>query len=253
MRPREFLGRSPATVAVAATTVIISIPALVRPGLVRLLEQRPAELWHGQWWRAVTPMLIQGYGLGQFVFNLAGIVLVGVAVERRTGPGRWLGIYFVSGITDIMVTSWLFPGRVDSGSSAAVAGLIGALTLDLFRSRRVPWWPSLLYALFFSAYLTALAFGGPIVASVIGTFTIPVVVVVRLWALASTLRVVALGVIGITGCLLLSIGDPHGIGLTTGVLMALVVGTRRQRAVDTPRGAGSQTAPLIGTARRPPR
>lgn len=229
MRPSGFLGRFPVTVTVAVGTLAISVPALFSPGLVRLLEQRPGDLWDGQWWRLVTPMVIQGYGLGQLLFNLAGIVWVGAAVEKRYPRWQWPAIYFGTGITEITVSSLWFPARVDSGSSAAVAGLIAALVVHLLRSRQVPAWPSLLYAVLFVVYLCTLAYSGPVAAAVAGTLTVSVFAL-WLWSMthAALLRAVVAALVAVSACLLLIIGDPHGTGLTAGLLITVLTGFRRR-------------------------
>ncbi|WP_051580925.1 rhomboid family intramembrane serine protease [Pseudonocardia acaciae] len=220
--------RYPVTLAVAVLTSAVSVPALVSPGLVRALEQDPHAFAQGQWWRLLTPMLIQGYGLGHLAFNLLGIVLAGIAVERRYGWRRWLVAYLAGGVVAIAVTSVLFPDQTDSGSSAGVAGLIGAMMVAVASSTRLPPWPSLLYGLFFAAYLSALALGGPIAGAVAGTAMIPAFRLTRKLAGEHALRVGILVVVGAATVAMLAVGDSHGIGLATGMIVATLPPPRNQ-------------------------
>ncbi|WP_157683295.1 rhomboid family intramembrane serine protease [Microlunatus soli] len=223
-----------------ALTAVVSIPALFVPSIVTALQQDPGLIRHGQWWRLITPMLVQGYGIGQFVFNLAGIVLAGSAVERRTGPLRWLTIYLIAGVVSIAVTSAIFPDRVDSGSSAAVAGLIGALVVTTAIRRESPPLPALLYTVFFAAYLSGLALAGPVVGAVAGSAGVAAIGLARRVTSRSALRLGAAAVVITATAAMLAVGDVHGIGLLTGMIIAAalsaLVDRRPSAAEDRPRG-----------------
>lgn len=215
------LRRYPATVVVTVLTLAVSIPALLSDDIVTALQQDPSLIGRGQWWRMITPMFVQGFGIGQFLFNLVGIMLVGVAVERRYGTVRWLILYLVAGIVSIAVTSWRFPDRIDSGSSAAVAGLIGAMVIAMLIRPELPPWPSRLYGVFFAVYLSCLAVAGPIAGAVGGTATIPVFALARRFVDPGVLRVAAAIVVMAATVALLVVIDVHGIGLLTGMIIAM--------------------------------
>lgn len=51
----------------------------------------------GEWWRLITPMFLH-IGLTHLLFNTFALWSVGAAVERIYGSGRFLLIYFISGI-----------------------------------------------------------------------------------------------------------------------------------------------------------
>jgi membrane associated rhomboid family serine protease len=230
----ERLRHYPVTTAVTMITLAVGTLALLIPRLVTTLEQDPQVMVHGQWWRSLSPMLVQGYGLGQFLFNLLGIVLVGSAVEARYGWWRWLVVYASSGVSAILLTLLWFPQKTDSGSSAAVAGLIGALVVSMVHSGPLPPWPSMLYGVFFAVYVSALALG-PIVGSVAGSIVIPVFVLTRMRAGTRVLRIGVLAVIFLATVAMLIGGDANGVGLAIGMITAVLL-----RPLSAPARGGSK-------------
>ncbi len=72
------------TGVVAVGTLAVGLAALDSPELMRVMTRNLAQLRAGQWWRIITPVLVQPDGWGQLVFNLLGGVVVGAALERRT-------------------------------------------------------------------------------------------------------------------------------------------------------------------------
>jgi membrane associated rhomboid family serine protease len=53
-----------------------------------VLQRDAARVLGGEWWRLATTMFVHG-GVGHLLFNLAGILLVGMALEHRVGAGWW--------------------------------------------------------------------------------------------------------------------------------------------------------------------
>jgi membrane associated rhomboid family serine protease len=194
------------------------------------LQGNRARLLDGQWWRLVTPMLVQPSGAGQYAFNLLGSALVGVAVERQLGPGRWLAVYLGAGLAGVVMSYWWFPAQTFGGSSDGVAGLIGALTVGWWMRRSKPPWPSYLYGAFFAAYLTALAAAGVIAATIAGGLTIAVVTTLRRHGPPAWLPFLVCGLIVTCAAVLVVLRDDHGVGLTAGILVALVLGCPPQAA-----------------------
>ena len=76
------------TTAVAAVTAAVSITGLVAEPVLLALRRDAAALSDGQLWRLLTALLVQDGGVPGTVFNLLGLVLVGVAAEHRLAPGR---------------------------------------------------------------------------------------------------------------------------------------------------------------------
>ncbi|MDF0531235.1 rhomboid family intramembrane serine protease [Tsukamurella sp. 8F] len=220
------IRRSPATTLTVIGTALVSIPALFSPAVVDALQQNPPAFGRGEWWRLVTPILIQGYGIGQFVFNLLGVVLVGYAVESRLGTLRWAAVYLVAGVGSVVATSLLYPHTTDSGCSAAVAGLVGAIVVGLAARAPLPPRLPLMYSVFFLVYLCALALGGPAAGAAAGMLTIPAFLAARRLVDPQLLRFGCLAVALITTAVMLALGDVHGIGVAIGI--AVTVALRRR-------------------------
>ena len=129
-RPSNLSVRRQAlTAVVCGVTLAVSIAALASPALMRLFVRNLPHLLTGQWWRAVTPVLVQPDGWGQLVFNLLGIAVIGAALQRRLGWVGWALIYLAGGSGTIALYIAWHPGDTGGGSSAAVAALIGALAV----------------------------------------------------------------------------------------------------------------------------
>jgi membrane associated rhomboid family serine protease len=225
------------TGVVAVGTLAVSIAALASPGLMQLMTRNVAELRTGQWWRIVTPVLVQPDGWGQLVFNLLGVTVVGVALERRTSRVAWLLTYLVGGVGGIAATMFWHPSDRGGGSSDAVAALIGALTVLLVAetcggSRRRPRtdWLAQLYGVFFAGYLSALDVGGVWWSVVVGNVTIIGFVLARRSLSATALSRVCLAVIVVAGVVMAIAQDGHGFGLIAGAAGGSVILLRRSMA-----------------------
>src|SRR5215471_15439390 len=114
-----------ATLTVLFITEIMTGLAFFFPVLVVALERTPGMLSSGQWWRLITPILINPEGWLQIIVNLLGIALVGAMVERLFGSGRWLILYLTGAIVgELTGMVWQPEG---AGSSVALCGLLGGL------------------------------------------------------------------------------------------------------------------------------
>jgi membrane associated rhomboid family serine protease len=139
-RPSNASTRRPAlTAVVCAVTLAVSVAALASPALMRLFVRNLPHLLTGQWWRVVTPVLVQPSGWGQLVFNLLGIAVIGAALQRRLGWAGWSLIYLAGGSGTIALYIAWHPGDTGGGSSAAVAALIGALAVLLAADADLGW------------------------------------------------------------------------------------------------------------------
>jgi membrane associated rhomboid family serine protease len=229
---------------------VISVAALSSPALMQLFTRDLPRLRAGQWWRVVTPLLVQPSGWGQVVFNLLGIAVVGAALQRRFGWVSWSTVYLAGGAGSIAVYSAWHPADTGGGASAAVAALIGAFIVARNVSVIVPvnvsanavtnieasldgWsgrleWLAQLYAVFFAVYLTALDLGGVWASIVAGNLSLIVMCAARRAVgpliLARTSLLVAIA----AGFAMTIARDDHGVGLAVGGTLAAVVLARRR-------------------------
>jgi len=95
----------------------------------------PTAIWgHGEYYRLFTAMFIHA-NLAHLVSNLLGIYIFGTRVERYFGQLNFFFIYFGSGLLG-SVFSLLFTRGISAGASGAVYGLIGAVAVKSFFTRR---------------------------------------------------------------------------------------------------------------------
>lgn len=226
---RRHIGAVPVvTIGVGIVTAAVSTAAIIHPPLTAAMV-RSGELVHaGEWWRLVTPVLVQPDGWGQFAFNLAGIAVVGAVLEQLVRRWLWLAVFLTAGIGSVLVLTLVTPGDHDGGSSDCVAGLIGALAALRFldgttvgRRRRVVQLAAIAYSVFFCAYLTALDLGGVWPAILAGDLAVAVALTAthRFETNRTSAGVFALVVVA--GAVMTVRGDGHGIGLLAGVLLAV--------------------------------
>lgn len=129
MAPRNLK----ATHAVLFITGTVTALQFRFPSLVVTLERAPGMLASGQWWRCITPVLINPEGWSQIGFNLSGIAIVGFLVERMFGSARWLIFYLTGALVGELAGSVWKP--VGAGSSVAICGLLGGLAAWLLWRR----------------------------------------------------------------------------------------------------------------------
>lgn len=89
----------------------------------------------GEWWRIITSMFLHG-GWMHILFNMFSLFLFGPELERMAGKGRFLAIYFLSGIGGGLATLLTQDaGYASIGASGAIFGIFGAFGAILFRYR----------------------------------------------------------------------------------------------------------------------
>jgi membrane associated rhomboid family serine protease len=125
------------TATVTALTAVLTGVAFAHPSLVHAIQRSPAMLADHQWWRIVSPVLVNPEGWRQVVVNTGGLVVIGTAVERLWGPRLWVAFYLTGAVLgEIAGLAWRPFG---AGSSVAVSGLLGALAVALwYRVGTVP-------------------------------------------------------------------------------------------------------------------
>ncbi|MDI1460929.1 rhomboid family intramembrane serine protease [Catellatospora sp. KI3] len=233
----------PLTAAIALLTTATFAAQLAEPAVVDLLHRDAALIRDGQWWRLLSPLLVQPSGWGQYLYNTLGLLLVGVAVERRLGQVRWLLLFLAGGLAGVAFALLLDPSGTGGGSSDAVAALIGALAVLTWRDSSPPAMASRLYGFHFTVYLAVLAAAGPTAGTIAGALAVAVFMATRAgrvgrWGLAAAVVTGALVMVGL--------GDPHGVGLLTGLVLAMAL-ARTAAKPTTPRPrSGDELEPGVG-------
>jgi hypothetical protein len=213
--------RYPVTICAVALVVVCFALQWFLP-LLPLLERQGAAIAGGEWWRLVSSFFVQGSGWGQFVFNTAGLIVLGAAVERVRGSVAWIATALVAQIGTVAVASLWAPQAYDSGSSFVVGGFVGLLTLARFSSPR--WWvlTATAYRVFFVTYLAGFAVAGPIVGAVVGSVLTGATVAIlnrsglALWARRGVVVITVVATV-----VLIVWRDPHGVAVALGMIVAI--------------------------------
>jgi membrane associated rhomboid family serine protease len=129
MNELDILMRSPATLALLAANVVLSILAFGNARLVdRLLFDLNRIRRSNEWYRLITSGFIHGDPLHLFM-NMLALYFMGPFLEYETGTGGFLIIYFASLFAG---SAWSFmehyrePNYRALGASGAVSGITTA-------------------------------------------------------------------------------------------------------------------------------
>jgi rhomboid protease GluP len=95
----------------------------------------PPAVWAGQWWRLVTWIFLHGGALHLFV-NAFSLYNLGLIVEPGLGPGRYVLLFFGSGLVSALASQAFVTEAPSVGASGAVFGVAGLLLADEFARRR---------------------------------------------------------------------------------------------------------------------
>jgi rhomboid protease GluP len=110
--------------------ISFNVPGLIAwGGNIRPLVQS------GQYWRLLTNMFLHG-GIMHILFNMYGLLFVGIFLEPLLGAGRFTILYLLTGIIASVASIWWHPATVSVGASGAIFGMYGVflalLTTNLF-------------------------------------------------------------------------------------------------------------------------
>lgn len=82
---------------------------------------------NGEWWRLITGAFLHG-GLLHLALNMYVLFVIGAALERLLGHGRYIALYLVSALGGCVASYALSDLRtVSVGASGAIFGVMGAL------------------------------------------------------------------------------------------------------------------------------
>jgi membrane associated rhomboid family serine protease len=121
---------TPVLVALNATVFILMIS-----GAGALSDQKTLVDWggnfgprstNGEWWRLVTSMFVHS-GLLQLLVSVAGLVQIGLLLERLVGRVLVAAVYVAAGVFASLVSLYAYPVAVSAGASGAIFGMYGLL------------------------------------------------------------------------------------------------------------------------------
>jgi membrane associated rhomboid family serine protease len=81
---------------------------------------------NGEWWRLMTSMFVHS-GMLHLLVNVAGLVPIGLILERLVGRLTFGAVYVAAGVFASLVSLSIFPLAVSVGASGAIFGLYGLL------------------------------------------------------------------------------------------------------------------------------
>jgi membrane associated rhomboid family serine protease len=245
-------GRRLPVLTITATSVALAAACgqYLVPGMVSALQREPGGLPAGQWWRLVTPLLVQTLGWYQVVANLVTLALFGVLAERLLGRWRWVTL-FAGGTLggEAAAYAWHDPG---GGDSIAICGLAAGVTVTLL-TRREP--PPRFAAAAVACYVAALAGWGFVgVRAAALACVLAAISLIGLW-LAQVRGAERAALAGTVACapVMAAHQDLHGASLTSGMLLmgalllgALLLGARGRADVPAARHGAPRDSAVSG-------
>ncbi len=121
------MRRHPLTVASVVIAGVLAVLQYTVPVTVPALQRDPAALRHGEWWRLVSPLLVQTLGWYQVFANLVTLAAVGLVAERVLGRWRWV-LLFLAGTVGGQVAAYAWH-EGGGGDSIAICGLAAGLVV----------------------------------------------------------------------------------------------------------------------------
>jgi membrane associated rhomboid family serine protease len=194
------------TVASLVVAGVMAVLQYAVPATIPALQRDPTALRHGEWWRLVSPLLVQTLGWYQVLANLVTLAAIGLVAERVLGRWRWV-LMFLAGTVGGQVAAYAWH-EGGGGDSIAICGLAAGLVVAR---------PSREATALVVAYIAALtgrglwgvaAAGLACVAGAVAGYAVP-----RL----------SLAGAAVCALVLLAARDLHGAALTAGLLAAVAI------------------------------
>ena len=121
------------TMTLAALNAAIFMAMVMAPGA--LSDPETLVAWggsvgprttNGEWWRLVTSMFVHA-GMLSLLVNIAGLVQLGLVLERLVGHLAFAAVYIAAGVLTSLVSLSASSVTVSVGASGSVFGLYGLL------------------------------------------------------------------------------------------------------------------------------
>lgn len=103
------------------------------------LSQDRWAVWQGEYWRLITATFVHA-SVGHLALNMFALVGIGKLLERVLGRGRFVFLYFASGISGAVFFQVFSTAARGVGASGAVYGLFGAFLVFKSAFRPGPVW-----------------------------------------------------------------------------------------------------------------
>ncbi len=83
----------------------------------------------GNWWSVFTALFLHG-NLMHLLGNMLFLLLFGLGLEKKVGPGRLIAVFLLGGAISMFLSSFYYPHNQPSvGASGAIATILAALML----------------------------------------------------------------------------------------------------------------------------
>ncbi|MFH8339389.1 rhomboid family intramembrane serine protease [Streptomyces sp. AM6-12] len=119
----------PVTAVLFLVTVAMTAAQFAFPAVLRALRRDPGALCSGEWWRALSPLLVQSPGR-QALVTVPAVAALGIPAERIYGAWGTLALYLVPAAVGEGLGYVRQPHG--AGDSNAVLGPAGGLVAWLF-------------------------------------------------------------------------------------------------------------------------
>jgi membrane associated rhomboid family serine protease len=134
---RERTPSAPVTPVLVGLNIVVFVLMLFGPGtpdhLIAWGASFGPRTTNGEWWRLVTTMFVHVSVL-HLLADLAGLVAVGVVLERLVGPLAFAAVYVAAGVSSSALGLIGSPFGVSVGASGAIFGLYGLMLAAAMRS-----------------------------------------------------------------------------------------------------------------------
>jgi rhomboid protease GluP len=131
-----------AVVTPAIVAAYVLVFGLLLAGSGRIDDPRTLIEWgssigtrttNDEWWRLATAMFVH-VGVVHLIAEVAGLVQVGLLVERLVGRFAFVVVYVASGVLAGLWSLTLHPVSVEAGAAGAIFGVYGLLIATLLMS-----------------------------------------------------------------------------------------------------------------------
>jgi rhomboid protease GluP len=122
------------TIALLTWAVCTALYHLGAEGLFLAVRRDPRALADGQWWRAISPVLMQPDSVPVVIGLGMSVALVGIAGERVLGTWRWCLLFVAGALAGEAVGEVWQP--YSAGISVGGCGVLGGLVAYVLITRR---------------------------------------------------------------------------------------------------------------------